>query len=322
MLDYSATNPLREPAWCWLRAEAARAGTQPGPSRRIDGLIGYKWIRQAMQFQHEYAQARDEWAHYTLASRRPALYWAYRVWERASPFRSGIEARILAGDDNFTVGFAGGLTPETVEAYEAVFYNVRDRLPHQDVIIRVLLARAAEQGVQGRDYDLLWKLYAYFCGSEAFQAVANGFVSPSRVSSADTVNAALEADAIATLKLKAALAAHTVGVNPQTQLELLAAFTKFVEVERTSEAAGHQENQIIAHVEAMFSALHFDVAGRDPHTGQLAPSKISQATARFTAKGVELSFEDQLRAAAGLPVPAAEEAMTFEWPPPNPGSSS
>lgn len=42
--------------------------------------------------------------------------------------------------------------------------------------------------------------------------------------------------------------------------------------EAASTLPGHHENQIIEHVEAMFSALHFDVAGRNPHTGQLEPT--------------------------------------------------
>lgn len=46
-------------------------------------------------------------------------------------------------------------SPETVEAYEAVFFKIRDRLQHAELITKVILRKAIEVGIYERDYDPL-----------------------------------------------------------------------------------------------------------------------------------------------------------------------
>ena len=208
----------------------------PPPSPRRDGPPAVKWIKDAIRFQQETANCTTDLERYALSERRPALYWSFHLWRNESPMRSTVEALIMAREDDLAVGFRCGMDPKIIEAYQSLFFNVRDRLEHPEVVVKTLCRRATDVGLWEREYDILWKLYAYFYGPEMLQAVSHRFVNPMWVASADTVASAVEADAIGTLKLKAMLAAKTVPVNSQTQMGLIDAFTKFVEVERMSDS--------------------------------------------------------------------------------------
>ena len=164
-----------------------------------------------------------------------------------------------------------------------------------------------------REYDILWKLYAYFYGPEMLQAVSHRFVNPTWVATQDTVATAVEADAISTLKLKAMLAAKTVPVNSQTQMGLIDAFTKFVEVERMSDSTHKAESQLMDHVVAMMQGLPFDVAGRDPRQGHKQVDR--GLTARFRQTAVELTYQENLRGSTGQSLQAADELINLKFPP-------
>lgn len=139
-------------------------------------------------------------------------------------------------------------------------------------------------------------------------AVSNRFTNPIWVASGDTVGAAVGTDAISTLNRKAMLAAKTVSANSQTQMDLILAFTKFVEVERRNDDDGKAENQLMDHISAMPSSIKFNVGGRDPLNEH---AKVA-ITSKFQTGSVDPTFEEQLRYAAGLPVPGAEALLTVD----------
>ena len=125
-------------------------------------------------------------------------------------------------------------------------------------------------------------------------------VNPVWCSTPDTVNSTLQDDAISTMKFKAALAAKTIPVNNSTQVDLLHVFTKFVEVERTTDSIGKAQNQILDHIEAMMVTLPFNVGGRDPRTAEMVPQTPMAA---YRKTSVELSFQETMAVAAGQRLP-------------------
>lgn len=306
-------NPQRAPEWRWLRARGITEGTQFLPSPRRDGPQAPKWIRAAIRFQQELAAAGTDQEKYLLSERRPDLYWAWNLWRNESPMRSTVEALILAREPDMAIGFRCGMDPKIITAYEAVFYNVRDRLEHTEIVVKTLCRRGCETGLWERDYDTLWKLYAYFYGPEMLQAISHRFVNPMWVASEDTVATAIEADAINTLKLKAMLAAKTIPVTSQTQMDLIYAFTKFVEVERQSDSTHKKESQLMDHVVAMMHSLPFDVGGRDPRQGHQIVDR--GLTAKFRQSAIELTYQENLQGATGQELPLAEEQLTLHFPP-------
>lgn len=301
-LECCRDNPFRSPQWRWQRATGICEGSQPRPTRKTDGAESYKWIRKAAQFQQELEACNGQADEISLARRRPAMYWAHHAWlDSANPAKWHIEAHLLGRGTDWDVGFAVGVSPEIVQAYEAVFFNVREKLNHKGYILHSVIGPSIQRGLSEREYDLLWKLYAYFNGPHMLDALASKFVNPGWASNPDMVSSTIQDDAIGTLKLKADIAAKTVPVSMNTQVELLHIFTKFVEVERTTDSIGKAQNQILDHVEAMMTTLPFNIGGRDPRQAHatIHRGKIE----RYAESGVELSFSETMSVAAGHELP-------------------
>lgn len=302
MLEATFSNPFRVPHWRWLRAAGYLDGRQRRPTKKRDGAEGYRWIKRAANFQHAYNACDGDGDMIELAETYPDIFWAHHAYRErgGNPMGYQIEAHILARDSDFQVGYHAGLSPKLVEAYEALFFNVRDRLDHQGYILHQVMGPAIQRGLSEREYDLLWKLYGYFCGPHMLLALINKFPNPGWCSTPDTINSVVQDDAINTLKLKAALAAKIVSVNQHTSLSLLDTFTKFIEVERTTDTAGKAENQILDHINAMMTNLPFTVGGRTPPKVNNARANSRVMTLRQSA--VELSFEESMAVAAGQPI--------------------
>lgn len=289
-----ADNPQRPVNWIWQRAQAL-CSNQPGalpPSRSRDSVFGFKWIDKARRFIAAYNRATDDTAKALLAERQPEIFWAHRIWsDPVGTLKHSIEAQILARSPDFTIGFRCNMPPHYVEAYEALFFNVRDKLQHRSYILHVVIGTALQRGITERDSDILWKLYGYFLGPHLVDALESKFVNPMWCGTPTAVGAAVMDDAIGTLKLKAALATKTVSVNASTQLALMEAFTKFVEIERTTDTAGKAQAQILDHISAMMTTLPFSVGGR--HVNNVIPMRSAMDAFQDTA--IELTYEETMR---------------------------
>lgn len=316
-LAVACANPFRPADWRWQRAVQIVAGEGPRTTKRLDTPKGYSWIRQAVSFKRAVdAAAGNDTAMANLAHARPDLYWAYHAWSAPQPqIKSSLEAHILARGTDFEIGFRLGMPPAVVAAYEAVFFNVREKLKHPQYIIHTVLADA--QRLRGAGVDnqgLLWKLYGYFYGPHVLASLESGFVNPQFCVTPDGVNSAWLDDTISTLKMKAALAAKTVPINAGTQLSLIEQFTKFVEVERTTDTAGKAQSQVLDHIEAMMKALPFAVDGRDPQSekgrGKSPPGPLD----RFRNAGFELTYEENIRVSIGQPLADEEMLRQLDFP--------
>ena len=166
MLSAIRTNPFRAANWRWQRVIGALDQTQPLPSRRRDSPIGYKWIREGMRFKILHDRSLNDPAmQYVLLDEQPAIFWAHWLYSQANnSSRYSIEAYILSRQTDFEIGFQCGVPPAIIDAYEALFFNVREKLNHPDYIVNCVIGQAIHRGLAERDFDLLSKLYGYFCG--------------------------------------------------------------------------------------------------------------------------------------------------------------
>ena len=126
------------------------------------------------------------------------------------------------------------------------------------------------------------------------------------------VAAFFQDSAIGSMKLKAALAAAGVQVDGRTQLFLIEAFTKYVEVERNTGSIGQANDQIQDNLQAMLQELPFKAVG-------IADTK--QLPAHETG-AAELRTEELLHVAAGLPVPGLDLLKDIRFPEQDQGRGS
>src|SRR5262249_21743159 len=88
-----------------------------------------RWVRQAITFLASQAACPDDDACHRLGERMPAVSQAYALRRLDPPLlRWAIEAYILSGESFDVIARKCALTTEAVEAYEALFFSVLDRL--------------------------------------------------------------------------------------------------------------------------------------------------------------------------------------------------
>jgi len=317
VLDCFASNPIRPPSWRWERARALfdRDPEAVTARRRTDGPQSYAWIKRALRFLTKLnAPGNANDAVLQVLREWPDIYWAYNIFQNTTTnTRHAIEANILARQSDEQLAKKFGITAATATAYEALFFNVRDRLDNPSYITQgVLLAGMYRGGQNGSVNELynLWKQYGYNYGPAMVDAMASQFMGVnSWCETPDQVGDAVLDDAIATLKLKAALAAKHVPVNGTTNMQLLDTFIKYAEVERASDSAGQAQNQMLSHVAAMMSTLPFTLNQR-PVRGYNPHSSVDD----LRKSGVEMTLEEVMTGSTGQPMPRLAALQDLRFP--------
>jgi hypothetical protein len=260
MLQALRDNPLRAPNWRWLRATQIDGGG-PRASRAVDGPDGFTWIRRASRLKRRYELAGNQPEQlYRLVQYDRDMFWAHSMWlDERAPTRWVIEARILAGETYEQIATKLGTTPGVIEAYENVFFDVRGLLGNRDYVSAVIMADAVTRGLSERQYDLLWKLFGYHGGPHVLDAVISKVTPSSKPTGPNDVGVFFQEFAVNAVKHKAAIATITMPLNSHTQLALIDAFVKYVEIEKSSETAEKAHGTIIDNIGAMMSALPFRI---------------------------------------------------------------
>lgn len=307
MLPSIRDNPRRAPNWRWLRAVEIDSGG-PKATRAKDGEAGFAWIRRASRLKRRFEAAGGRAdALYRLVQYDSALFWAHNMWaDDKAPMRWSIEARILAGETDEQIAKRIGTNADIVTAYAEVFFDVRSLLDNRDYVVNVIMADAVSRGLTERQYDLLWKMFAFHGGSHVLDAVMSKVTALSRPERADDVGAFFQDFAINAMKQKAALAALTVPINTHTQLALIDSFVKYTEIEKTSENTSKAHATIVDNIGAMMSALPFKIGTKlDSAADKMLP---------FDSGAAELRNEEMMIVATGGKVPEHKIIEELRFP--------
>jgi hypothetical protein len=309
MLNYMMQNPWRSPQWRWLRADSIINNEGPLTTPRRDGPDGYKWIRRAAQFKRIYNQYAEPYMQCQLAMEMPAIFWAHHVWaDDNGPTKWAIEAHILARETDKEIAWKIGSSPEVVAAYEAIFFNVREKLNYREYILNSVMSDSVTRGISERHYDLLWKLFGYTGGPHVLDSMISRLVNPMWCARSDDVPNFFQDAALNIMKRKAAVASLTVPINSNTQLNLIDAFVKYVEIERTTDSLGKAQDQIVTNLQAMLGSLPFGVA-----TKQKDQSKM---VAGYDQSSVELSANELMVVGLGAALPYGDQLQNLSFPTP------
>lgn len=304
----AAANPLRPPDWAWYRAQHIHDGLGPPTTRRRDGATGYTWIRKASRYLAAAATFSDQAGYLQLSELYPEIFWALQLRSTVTHQRHAVEAYILSRQDDYDIGFRCGIPERVVHAYEALFFNVRDKLDHVSYILHVVIGDI-QRGINPSAFFQLWKLYGYFCGPRMLAAIESRFVSPTWCNGPDDVGGTLADDAIGTLKLQSALAAKSIPVDNATRMSLLEQFTAFVGIERTTDGQGRAQEALQNCILEMLKGLPFA-------TGD----ETAKIEGDFDTTAAELTYRELLSDAVGRPVAAAPQIRRLSYT--DPGSTA
>lgn len=297
----------RAPNWCWLRAMQIDAGG-PRASRAVDGAHGFTWVRRALRLKRRLdAAVNRPDAMYRLLQCDRELFWAHSMWlNDKAPTRWAVEARLLAGESNEQIAARMATDSKVIEAYEAVFFNVRDRLDRLDYIVTVVMADAVTRGLSERQYDLLWKLFGYRGGSHVLDSVISKFSPIAKPDRPEDVGQFFQEFAVNTVKHKAALATLTVPINTHTQLALIESFVKYVEIEKNSENSTKAHTTIVENIGAMLGALPFHIGTKlDSEAEKMLP---------YDAGAAELRNEELMIVSAGGTLSNQQSIQDLRFP--------
>lgn len=257
---YLEHDPFRPVDWRFKRAQwLQEAGRYARRDRDDDYVLLCKRFLAAKQ------RCKDDLDDEALARKMPGVWYAFKVYGRDdADDRATFEARILADQSPEEIARRQDTTTEVVRWYEKLFFDVRNKLASRDYVCNRVLGPAAHRGVRESDYGLLLKLYALAGGPLAVDALVE-------MNSRDGANPMSlremagfwRADASDTLRRKAALAARCIPVNLGTQVAILEAYHKLVELEKEQQTASDARGLIVQNIQATLQAIPFHVARTD-----------------------------------------------------------
>lgn len=149
----------RRPTWRSDLAEELHACGRMPPNKSIDPPFA-----ELIHFRRRLEQAATEADFAKLRRRHPALVEAVELHERNALTRWMLEARVLAGQSTTEIAHLLQLSAATVAMYEAVFFDVRDRLEAPYWVIGQAIGPRYHEKLEACRVDAVLKVFAYYCG--------------------------------------------------------------------------------------------------------------------------------------------------------------
>jgi hypothetical protein len=195
-----------------------------------------RWVARARRFQEVLARCDGDLQHPRLDRLDPAVAGACRARSGGDGRRRWeVEARIVADRPTAEVAGRTGLPAGVVEAYEALFFAVRDRLGCIDWIATFVFGPRLYEGITEKDADLILKRFAYGYGAVVLDALIPVLFS---CSAKGAGGGEADIDHRLAASLHRAVATLTIPVTAKTAPMLIQLDLRRREVEREAEAAG------------------------------------------------------------------------------------
>jgi hypothetical protein len=293
--------PFRPVDWRWQMARLLRE-----QSRRVSRRRDDEWVSLAKQFQTDLAACRDDWQLLDLAEKYPGVADARHMREDngAECPRWEVEARLLAEDKPESIAARLALDPRAILAYEALFFNVQDRLHAQSWIVHTVMGRSIYANLTERQFDLLWKMYGYFGGPFVLDALVTTFSNPTKATSADRVNDFFSDDTRSVARRKSAIAMRTMPVNGYTQQIIVEIEQKYQEIAKIANA-GESQGMLVEMVGEVMKGLAWSVGRGD------ADRPLNPMTVQVDGFAAEPRVGELMAITSGGARAAELETLTF-----------
>lgn len=162
----------RKRTWRWDRVESlGKSGRKPTKADDADVVRGLEfWTRWKAINEISDPLKFDE-----AEAALDADFFDCRVafdWFSSCSFeRWAVESLVVANEDRDRIALEANVPVEVVRMYEALFFDVRDRLGCEILTRGVLFAPAVVKGSPPTDHDLLWKHLAFERGAPLLRSL-------------------------------------------------------------------------------------------------------------------------------------------------------
>ncbi|MFO0822827.1 MAG: hypothetical protein U0792_06865 [Gemmataceae bacterium] len=123
-----------------------------------------------MRYQRLWNRTSPERRPVVLRLNYPELHRAHELHEQGGKLRAELQARILARQPVEDIAGCLGLSVGVVVWFEALFFQVLDRLRYRDWVVLRVIRWWTFDPVKGRDSDTLLRAYGFWGGVAALEA--------------------------------------------------------------------------------------------------------------------------------------------------------
>jgi hypothetical protein len=334
--EYQKYNVFREPDWRFVRVlSLCDRHESPGRCTRRDDI----YIKQMRNFLLRWRNRDNNDEREELLWENPGLYYAWKIYENREiqpATYNIIEARLLARQTPEEIAATFGTIKETIEWYEALFFNVSDKLDHRDwvttqVLLPAVLRRHGQMPIESdiggvapnliayanKDYsichpflDSSMKLFAYFGGKYLVDSLITGFESGKPLNSQEDLAAWYDHHFSMAMRRRSLQAIQQFQCNRYNVMELFSTHTEIMKIEKSEDTASRDKTMIERHSKAMIDDIPW-VVGADGET-MLAGTKLGL----YDAQAAELRDDELHAVATGHEPEALAASLPLSLPPP------
>lgn len=263
MIEFWPNNPWRTPCWRWLLARYRAVHGLGAPSWR-EG----RWARLAFQMNQALLRDNSEDALCRLVAWNPGMVFAYELWSNTGSMAKDIvEAFILGGATSEQIAHRLCIQIEALDAYAALFYDVREKLKHRAYVAAELIGSEWSGPLSRVTFATVLKAFGYNMGPHVVDAMLGVYhrnvapIQPGEIGAFLPVVTGLE------LTVKAAVAVKLIPVNDRTAPYLLRLNAWILERERNTPNSSDGDENVregIDHVLRDFHQAHLACAREVP----------------------------------------------------------
>ena len=305
-------DPFLRPDWRFERVlEMTGQVPLPGRTTRRDDDT----VREVRSFMLKWNNG-SEAERRELRYRNPGFYYAFEVYRKAPKepeLQQVIEARLLTGQPCNDIAFATKTKSNAVEWYEAVFFNVSDKLVHDDWIFKHVLLpasdRLAVELAEAKDddakralfsapiirphLDFTLKFFAYFGGLVLCNFMMTGFRKGVVCHTQDEIGQWLDHHWEHQMRRRSAQAAGVFDVNRYNVMELFQAHSKIIEVQTSQDSIQDKQNESMRIIGTVLNELPW----RAGKTAKQSYTTLKMEV--FSTSSAELRDDELLHVQAG-----------------------
>lgn len=311
-VPYRLIDPYRAPDWRFNRViEMCDRVPMPGRCTPRDD----EYVRRARRFLLDYRNF-DDYRRLELEAADEDLYAAFAIYRSKGAGDKGLafvlEARLLTGEPLESIAEHYPFGPRTVDYYEALFFNVRDRLTMRDWVTTQILIPALKRdkgttnapatvgawqpqdiAVIDSHLDGSLKFFAFFAGPHVLERMVTGFEHTSRALSPDeAANGWDEKHFKQGLKRRAAQSANHFEVNKFNVVDVFMVVNQIIATEKAADAAEDQKTKYEVHVKGLLDGLPWTVGTREA-------DNVPRRVAAYDDSTSELRDDELLMVSAG-----------------------
>jgi len=161
-----AHSPLRLPSWRYQRAVQLLE-----QRRRIRPEIDDTWVARIKTFLAANGASPTQHSESRHRKRDQAVADAFAIYNGPKASRALLESYLLTSARRDTVAARCQLTSEVVEAYQAIFFCVRNWLNARDWIAAKAIGIATPEGLRAEYPFRLWRLLAFNGGQDVLETL-------------------------------------------------------------------------------------------------------------------------------------------------------